>query len=71
MIISTAELEKYFGKEATPAKMKEQIICSIVKQPARIVIDPDLYLFYCVAGHRVKICPFRYVPPDHSVLIFI
>ena len=26
MIISTAELEKYFGKEATPAKMKEQIM---------------------------------------------
>lgn len=26
MIISTAELEKYFGKEVTPAKMKEQII---------------------------------------------
>ena len=26
MIISMAELEKYFGKEATPAKMKEQIM---------------------------------------------
>ena len=26
VIISTAELEKYFGKEATPAKMKEQIM---------------------------------------------
>ncbi len=26
MIISTAELEKYFGKEVTPAKMKEQIM---------------------------------------------
>ncbi len=26
VIISTAELEKYFGKEVTPAKMKEQII---------------------------------------------
>lgn len=26
VIISTAELEKYFGKEVTPSKMKEQII---------------------------------------------
>ena len=26
MIISMAELEKYFGKEVTPAKMKEQIM---------------------------------------------
>lgn len=26
VIISTAELEKYFGKEATPSKMKEQIM---------------------------------------------
>lgn len=26
VIISTAELENYFGKEVTPAKMKEQII---------------------------------------------
>ena len=26
VIISTAELEKYFGKEVTPAKMKEQIM---------------------------------------------
>ncbi len=26
MIISTAELSKYFGKEVTPAKMKEQIM---------------------------------------------
>ena len=26
MIISMAELEKYFGKEVTPDKMKEQIM---------------------------------------------
>ena len=26
VIISTAELSKYFGKEVTPAKMKEQIM---------------------------------------------
>ena len=26
MIISTDELNKYFGKEVTPAKMKEQIM---------------------------------------------
>lgn len=26
MIISMAELSKYFGKEVTPAKMKEQIM---------------------------------------------
>ena len=26
MIISMAELEKYFGKEVTPIKMKEQIM---------------------------------------------
>ena len=40
MIISTAELEKYFGKEVTPAKMKEQIMSLLddwkQKQPPEI-----------------------------------
>ena len=39
MIISTAELSKYFGKEVTPAKMKEQIMALLdewkEKQPPR------------------------------------
>ena len=30
VIISTAELEKYFGKEVTPAKMKEQIMSCLL-----------------------------------------
>ena len=38
--ISTAELEKYFGKEVTPAKMKEQIISLLddwkAKQPPEL-----------------------------------
>ena len=41
MIISTAELEKYFGKEVTPAKMKEQIISLLddwkEKQPPELM----------------------------------
>lgn len=40
VIISTAELEKYFGKEVTPAKMKEQIISLLedmkAKQPLEL-----------------------------------
>ena len=41
VIISTAELEKYFGKEVTPAKMKEQIISLLddwkEKQPPELM----------------------------------
>ena len=37
MIISTAELEKYFGKEVLPGQMKEQIMALLddwkAKQP--------------------------------------
>ena len=44
MIISTAELEKYFGKEATPAKMKEQIMTLLdewkEKQPPELAKAP-------------------------------
>ena len=40
MIISTAELSKYFGKEVTPAKMKEQIMALLdewkEKQPPEL-----------------------------------
>ena len=40
MIISTAELSKYFGKEVTPAKMKEQIMALLdewkKKQPPEL-----------------------------------
>ena len=44
VIISTAELEKYFGKEVTPSKMKEQIIALLddwkEKQPPELVKAP-------------------------------
>ncbi len=44
MIISIAELEKYFGKEATPAKMKEQIMTLLdewkEKQPPELAKAP-------------------------------
>ena len=44
VIISTAELEKYFGKEVTPAKMKEQIMSLLddwkQKQPPELVKAP-------------------------------
>ena len=44
VIISTAELEKYFGKEATPAKMKEQIMTLLdewkEKQPPELAKAP-------------------------------
>ena len=44
VIISTAELEKYFGKEVTPAKMKEQIIGLLdewkQKQPPELAKAP-------------------------------
>ena len=44
VIISMAELEKYFGKEATPAKMKEQIMTLLdewkEKQPPELA-QPD------------------------------
>ena len=44
MIISTAELEKYFGKEVTPAKMKEQIMSLLddwkEKQPPELAKAP-------------------------------
>ena len=44
VIISTAELEKYFGKEVTPAKMKEQIITLLddwkQKQPPELAKPP-------------------------------
>ena len=44
VIISTAELEKYFGKEATPAKMKEQIMNLLdewkEKQPPELAKAP-------------------------------
>ena len=40
VIISTSELSKYFGKEVTPAKMKEQIISLLddwkAKQPPEL-----------------------------------
>ena len=40
VIINSAELEKYFGKEVTPAKMKEQIISLLddwkAKQPPEL-----------------------------------
>ena len=40
VIISTAELSKYFGKEVTPAKMKEQIMALLdewkEKQPPEL-----------------------------------
>ena len=44
VIISTAELSKYFGKEVTPAKMKEQIMALLdewkEKQPPELA-QPD------------------------------
>ena len=44
VIISTAELEKYFGKEVTPAKMKEQIMGLLgewkQKQPPQLTKAP-------------------------------
>ncbi len=44
VIISTAELEKYFGKEVTPAKMKEQIMSLLddwkEKQPPELAKAP-------------------------------
>ena len=44
MIISTDELNKYFGKEVTPAKMKEQIIALLdewkEKQPPELEKAP-------------------------------
>ena len=44
VIISMAELEKYFGKEATPAKMKEQIMTLLdewkEKQPPELAKAP-------------------------------
>ena len=44
VIISTAELEKYFGKEVTPAKMKEQIMSLLddwkAKQPPELAKAP-------------------------------
>ena len=44
VIISTAELEKYFGKEVTPAKMKEQIMSLLddwkEKQPPELAKVP-------------------------------
>ena len=44
VIISTAELEKYFGKEVTPAKMKEQIMTLLddwkQKQPPELAKAP-------------------------------
>ena len=44
VIISTAELEKYFGKEVTPAKMKEQIMSLLddwkEKQPLELAKAP-------------------------------
>lgn len=44
VIISTAELEKYFGKEVTPAKMKEQIMALLddwkEKQPPELAKAP-------------------------------
>ena len=44
VIISTAELEKYFGKETTPAKMKEQIMTLLdewkEKQPPELAKAP-------------------------------
>lgn len=44
VIISTAELEKYFGKEVTPAKMKEQIMSLLddwkEKQPPELTKAP-------------------------------
>ena len=44
MIISTAELEKYFGKEVPPAKMKEQIMSLLddwkEKQPPELAKAP-------------------------------
>ena len=40
VIISTSELSKYFGKEVTPAKMKEQIMALLddwkEKQPPEL-----------------------------------
>lgn len=40
MIISTAELEKYFRKEVLPSQMKEQTICLLddwkTKQPPEL-----------------------------------
>ena len=44
VIISTAELSKYFGKEVTPAKMKEQIMALLdewkEKQPPELAKAP-------------------------------
>ena len=44
VIISTAELEKYFGEEVTPAKMKEQIMALLddwkEKQPPELAKAP-------------------------------
>ena len=44
VIINSAELEKYFGKEVTPAKMKEQIMGLLdewkQKQPPQLTKAP-------------------------------
>ncbi|MCL0149265.1 hypothetical protein M2T53_29225, partial [Klebsiella pneumoniae] len=44
VIISTADLEKYFGKEVTPANMKEQIMSLLddwtEKQPTELAKAP-------------------------------
>ena len=43
MILSTAELSKYFGKEVTPRQMKEQILALLdewkEKQPPEKMAD--------------------------------
>lgn len=53
VIISTAELEKYFGKEVTPAKMKEQIMF-IMDRMAPLQIKNYLEKQAAESGESVK-----------------
>ena len=75
MIISMAELEKYFGKEATPAKMKEQIMTLLdewkEKQPPELAKAPKKMEKISNRPHFETNCPEGPAPPaEGSVVIY-
>ena len=74
VIISTTELEKYFGKEVTPAKMKEQIMSllddwkekqppELAKAPKKQELDSNNFETLCPEGSALAQSLWWYISP--------
>jgi hypothetical protein len=71
VIISTAELEKYFGKEVTPAKMKEQIMGLLDEWNSRPSLQKLRRRWKKTSNHFETFCPEGPRPFAMALVVYI